>query len=192
MREYDVTSTNNWDVFKGNDKLEEFSREKHTSKTKKVKNYLKKCKNTANSFIQSKAESNAELELNFKQRKAVEDSVPLTSWYVTDEFYVEEEPKNHVTVVQITDAAKNSIQVMEYNDFASVHSTRVELEEKFIGDICGNINSHNKGNNSIYETSTIEEKTELFENFIRNFSSVDKTYGKNQPVSFCNFYYYLI
>lgn len=122
IKEEDLCDAFNANDFNDDDRLEEFSREKHLSKTKKVKNYLKKCKSTANNYIQKSDLSTT------KVRKAVEHSVPHTSWYVTDEFYSDEEAKNHVTIVQITDAAKDSVQVPECDDIASVHLASVELD----------------------------------------------------------------
>ena len=69
------------DFINDNENSDQFNREKYLSKTKKVKNYLKKCKSTANNYIQRSDSSSGKL------RKAREERVPLTSWYVTDEFY---------------------------------------------------------------------------------------------------------
>lgn len=77
-----------------------------------MKNYLKKCKSTANSLIQqarSGEPREGAAEADFRQRRAVEEAMPLTSWYVTDEFYSDEEPRNHVTVVQIRDVARDGV-----------------------------------------------------------------------------------
>lgn len=108
---------------------QELVHEKRTSKTKKVKNYLKKCKRSANSLIQNNNERNVELSSSqpnfFKRYSAVEESVPHTSWYVTDEFYLDEEPKSHVTVVQMMVAAKNSVQTAECDAVAVVNSADV-------------------------------------------------------------------
>lgn len=109
-------------------KFAELSREKNLSKTKKVKNYLKKCKNTANNYIQNKNGGGAGDSEEKPVRKAAEDSVPHTSWYVTDEFYLEEEAESHVTVVQITDEARNTTQTEECDGVASVHSANVEVD----------------------------------------------------------------
>ncbi|XP_065213385.1 puratrophin-1-like isoform X3 [Planococcus citri] len=119
------TVTDSWEpasdfINDGDEKPDHFSREKYLSKSKKVKNYLKKCKSTANNYIQ-RSDSTSD-----KVRKAVEERVPHTSWYVTDEFYSEEEAENHVTMVRLTDAAKNTIQVEECDKIASVHSANVE------------------------------------------------------------------
>lgn len=110
----------------------EFTRDKQLSKTKKVKNYLKKCKSTANSFIHAKSEPNGAADADFRQRRAVEEAVPLTSWYVTDEFYLDEEPRNHVTIVQIRDHARNGVQEVEYDGVADVCAARVERDSKVV------------------------------------------------------------
>lgn len=82
---------------------------------------MKKCKSTAHNYIQRTDSSSS-----VKVRKAVEERVPHTSWYVSDEFYSDEEAKNHVTMVQMTDAANNTVQVDECDNVASVHLANVE------------------------------------------------------------------
>ncbi len=141
-REDELTSDSAWYVLSDDESKEIFSREKHLtmSKTKKMKNYLKKCKSTANNFVQSKIEQNvivavaAELaHSNSNQpRRASDQPVPLTSWYVTDEFYMDEEPKNHVTVVQMTDAAQKIVQTTECDGIASMHLASIKLDAKVI------------------------------------------------------------
>lgn len=139
-------------------------RDKQLSKTKKVKNYLRKCKSTANSFINAKSESNGTSDADFRQRRAVEEAVPLTSWYVTDEFYLDEEPRNHVTIVQIMDTAQDGIQKVEHDGVADVCIApqvewdskvirlKVPSEEALVAPIC----------------PEEEEEVETLENFIGN------------------------
>lgn len=143
----------------------EFMRDKQPSKTKKVKNYLKKCKSTANSFIHAKSEPNGTADADFRQRRAIEEAVPLTSWYVTDEFYLDEEPRNHVTIVQISDTAQNGVQKVEYDGVADVCTTRVERDSKVVR------LSGPKGATEEVPVAPLcpeEEEVESLENFIGN------------------------
>lgn len=189
-----------WETYdddENDDKSDEFIREKHLSKTKKMKNYLKKCKTTAENFIQQRYEQSAQIvdvpQLILRPRKATENSVPLTSWYVTDEFCTDEETESHVTVVQMTDAARNTIQNVEYDTIgaASIQSANVEMNSEIVildNDRCSRVRVEEIVDTTV-DICSSDEDTYLLESFMDQSFNVDADlFGQSALVCLPIFY----